>query len=361
MWGATSKIPLPLNQQTLAELTHQQFSSACTGDFSLFPIEKGGSLRLFYRFTLSEGTGGGILIHYHPGVRENLIYAQINRFLKQVGVTVPSIHAEDLRHYILWVEDAGERDLHSFRQLAPHERIPRYQAALRELATLHAIDPKRPPVPLPDFEKGFSFDLYRWEQSYFFEHCLLHFFAWQKEEVEHFARQEFFLKSAERLGASAPAIVHRDFQSTNIILKENKAYIIDFQGMRLGHPEYDLASLLYDPYVDLTLFEREELRKFYRQLLQEKRAGTPIHRPQLEDEEETFYLCALHRLMQALGAYGNLGLNRPQPRFLEHILPALQSLSYVSKRWDELSEFSQLLECCIQKYPGQLAYWQGRQ
>jgi aminoglycoside/choline kinase family phosphotransferase len=43
--------------------------------------------------------------------------------------------------------------------------------------------------------------------------------------------------------------VHRDFQSQNIIARSGHAYLIDFQGMRPGLAEYDLASLLFDPYV----------------------------------------------------------------------------------------------------------------
>ena len=57
--------------------------------------------------------------------------------------------------------------------------------------------------------------------------------------------------------------MHRDFQSQNIILREGQAYLIDFQGMRPGLAEYDLASLLYDPYVSLTNAERGELKNFY--------------------------------------------------------------------------------------------------
>ena len=44
----------------------------------------------------------------------------------------------------------------------------------------------------------------------------------------------------------------------------DEAYLIDFQGMRSGLAEYDLASLLYDPYVHLTGSERAELLEFYR-------------------------------------------------------------------------------------------------
>ena len=47
-------------------------------------------------------------------------------------------------------------------------------------------------------------------------------------------------------------------------MRDGHAHLIDFQGMRPGLAEYDLASLLYDPYVSLTNAERMELIEFYR-------------------------------------------------------------------------------------------------
>ena len=45
-----------------------------------------------------------------------------------------------------------------------------------------------------------------------------------------------------------------------------------------------------------------------------------------------FDLCAMQRLMQALGAYGFLGLVKGRPQFLEHIPAAMASLDEVLER-----------------------------
>jgi aminoglycoside/choline kinase family phosphotransferase len=114
--------------------------------------------------------------------------------------------------------------------------------------------------------------------------------------------------------------VHRDFQSQNIIVRNGQAYLIDFQGMRPGLAEYDLASLLYDPYVDLTEAERAELMAYYcgRQL----ENGITIN----GEFDLKLRLCAMQRLMQALGAYGFLGLVKGHKHFLQYIPNALRSL-----------------------------------
>ena len=47
-------------------------------------------------------------------------------------------------------------------------------------------------------------------------------------------------------------VIHRDFQSRNIMIRGQALRLIDFQGMRFGPPAYDLASVLIDPYVGIS-------------------------------------------------------------------------------------------------------------
>src|SRR6202012_3566808 len=68
---------------------------------------------------------------------------------------------------------------------------------------------------------------------------------------------------AVQLAALPRCFVHRDFQSQNIVIKDEAACFIDFQGMRPGLPQYDLASLFYDPYVGLPAAERSALLDYY--------------------------------------------------------------------------------------------------
>jgi aminoglycoside/choline kinase family phosphotransferase len=120
--------------------------------------------------------------------------------------------------------------------------------------------------------------------------------------------------------------VHRDFQSQNIVIKDGRACFIDFQGMRPGLPQYDLASLLYDPYVQLPDSERAELLAHYLAAL------TDLGQTPAADYAAIYDLCAMQRLMQALGAYGFLGHVKERAHFLAHIPAALVSLREVIER-----------------------------
>ena len=128
----------------------------------------------------------------------------------------------------------------------------------------------------------------------------------------HSAR-EGVLRVAELLEKEPKALVHRDFQSTNVLWKDGELRFIDFQGMRLGPAAYDLASLLYDPYVTFTEGERRALAALYA-----KKCGRP-------EIEKVLPFAAVQRLVQCLGAYGRLA-SVCQPQFGKYVLPALQNL-----------------------------------
>ncbi len=68
-------------------------------------------------------------------------------------------------------------------------------------------------------------------------------------------------------------LVHRDLQSQNVMIVNGEPVFIDFQGMRLGSPFYDLGSLLYDPYVEIGEAERVALLKYYYDLTRPPMAG----------------------------------------------------------------------------------------
>jgi len=111
--------------------------------------------------------------------------------------------------------------------------------------------------------------------------------------------------------------------------------------MRPGLAHYDLASLLYDPYVGVAEKEREELIAYYRG--RQLKNGITID----GEFDLMLRLCAMQRLMQALGAYGFLGLVRGHKNFLQYIPNALRSLRTIVANIDglePLSSFISLLE-----------------
>jgi aminoglycoside/choline kinase family phosphotransferase len=183
----------------------------------------------------------------------------------------------------------------------------------------------------------FNAALYRWEHRYFFNNCLGRCFEVGESKRKELAALPSLREIAKHLASLPRVLVHRDFQSQNIIIQNGQANLIDFQGMRPGLAEYDLASLLFDPYVELVDAERSELISYYRQ---KKADNGPAVNGRFDN---TLQLCAMQRLMQALGAYGFLGLVRGHENFLQYIPRAVHSLREIVATIDELTPLAVVL------------------
>lgn len=297
-------------------------------------IERAGSERVFYRVV----TGGGrsvIVMRYGPARRENLRFVPAARLLAGLAIPVPEIFAWDPERHLVWMEDLGDSSLWTARNEPWPYRAAIYQQVLRHAAVLHkhglgrVCECRLPP------EREFDETLYAWEQGYFFDNCLGRHFGLEPAETEGLRALPALREVARHLAATPRALVHRDLQSQNILLRGGgEAVFIDFQGMRPGHPYYDVASLLLDPYTDLTEQERGELFAFYLEAFGSK--GAP--------PEREFVFCAIQRLMQALGAYGFLGHVKGKTEFLAHIPAALERLRQSARRVPGLEPLAECIE-----------------
>jgi len=300
------------------------------------PIEKGGSDRKFYRIHCSADQTL-ILAKYNLEREENRHYVQIAQFLTKNGIRVPEIYFRDPAEGLIWIEDLGERDLYSYQHESWLVRRAFYESALEQIVKLHSL-PESVCLEMKEhLPAEFNAALYRWEQKYFFQNCLGRYFSISESRRKELAALPVLREIAKHLASLPRVLVHRDFQSQNIIIRNGQAYLIDFQGMRPGLPHYDLASLLYDPYVDLTETERAELIAYYRDL--QLKNGITVD----GDFDLKLRLCAMQRLMQALGAYAFLGLVKGHKHFLQHIPNALRSLRAAVATIENLQPLASLL------------------
>ena len=322
---------------TVIEFTRARFPDLASEEFGVSLLDKGGSGRKFYRIQAPAGPTM-IAVKYQPDKEENRHYADIADYLDRSDVNVPHIFLHDHEEGLIWMQDLGGKDLWSFRNEPWAVRRPLYERALRQVFLLHSSATEQWDGVHPKFEIEFNEQLYRWEQDYFLEHCLGGFFGLSADEAQRIVDAPAVRAMAARLATEPRVLVHRDFQSQNVIIHGGEAWLIDFQGMRPGLAQYDLASLLYDPYVTLSDAERGELVEFYKSLLVE-RGGTAG-----DTFDDVFQMCAAQRLMQALGAYGFLGMKRGKPEFLSHIPAARQSLREVAGRVEGLREIAAVLE-----------------
>jgi hypothetical protein len=299
------------------------------------PILRGGSDRAFFRIT--SGGYSAILMRYGTGRPENALYAGIGEFLLDIGVAVPRIFRHDPARRVIVMEDMGDRDLFTLRDDDPALRMRYYRLALGEIARLHAFPLDSFPGEAVPLMEGFGPALYRWEREYFRENFLRGVCGTVLPAAEEDLLEKELAELADRLSRAGSCLVHRDFQSQNIMLRRNGVALIDFQGMRRGTAHYDLGSLLFDPYASLAEEERAELLLFYYDTV----------RPPVgwEDFRRSFLDASSQRLMQALGAFGYLGVVMGKKQFLKHIPSGLAGLIEASGQAGLLQLRSVALRC----------------
>lgn len=308
--------------------TRQHFPALQDCDCEVEPILKGGSDRRYYRLTWAGGRHLPMVLMIYTMARpDNQKFVPATRRLAALGVHVPGIYALDEQRLFVWLEDLGRDDLHAHDHEPWNVRRPLYEATLREAAKIHSV--KEATLSKADkhqLEPQFDEALYQWEQKYFLDHFVRGHLRRDPDGNGFSTAHQTLATLRRRLGHLPRCLVHRDFQSQNILLRNGEAWLVDYQGLRLGLAEYDLASLLFDPYVTLSCEERDELLAYY--------AG--LRGLSLPNLREVFHCCAAQRLMQALGAYGNLSRNQGKKHFEQHIPAGVRNLAAVCEAVPDL-------------------------
>lgn len=300
---------LPDEWAALAELCECGFEP---NEADIRKVAKGASTRAFYRF--SKGGEKLVGCFYSDLPRENFLYAPIAEFLCGCGVPVPKILYHDAQKRIIVMEDAGARDI---GELPPAERRGAYFAALRAAKILHTKASEKFAANPIELCPPFDADLYRWEQDYFYRECAQGVFGINIPRPD-----SDFEVLTRRLLDFPRRLLFRDFQSQNIMVSEGgDIRVIDFQGMRLGNPFYDVASLLFDPYVERLGGE------FIDDALGEYLDFLPdASFPGFAESREMLNFAGVERLLQALGAYGFLSAKKGKTEYVKYFAPAAANL-----------------------------------
>jgi len=116
----------------------------------------------------------------------------------------------------------------------------------------------------------------------------------------------------------------RDFQSRNIVVKNEAVSFIDFQGGMKGALQYDVASLLWQAKAELSEEWKDGLLNYYMDEI-DKLLSKPVDRITFVSQYNGYVLL---RLLQVMGAYGFRGLFERKAHFLSSIPLGLKNLKF---------------------------------
>lgn len=276
----------------------------------------------------------------NDNVTENRAFIHIGTTLKSHGINVPQLVAVNADETCYLQQDLGDTSLldviknHGFDDYT----FSLCRKAIDQLVRLQIIgneniDTKRCyPVP------AMTEDSVRWDLDYF-KYCFLKVSGISVDEPR---LESEFKAIVQAITSARPRLfIHRDFQSRNILIFNDDAWIIDFQGGRIGPALYDIVSFLWQARAGFPDTVKNELLGYYTDRLTALTGNA--------DNLKTGQLWHIvaFRMLQVLGAYGFRGIIEHKPQFLSHIPDALDllgdALSHLGCKYPYLIETVRVL------------------
>jgi len=273
-------------------------------------IGSGGSNRNYYR--VKKGSATAVLMKCNDGDSDYHRHIEYTKFFLKHSIPVPRLLEASPEKFEAIFDDLGDISLYSWLKCRrePKQIEAVYRKVLDIAVNIHAkATANVSECPMLQ-DRIFDYEHYRWEASYFMDRFVEGIRGIKPKNLS--ALQDEFHRLASKADSYPKAIIHRDFQSQNIMIHEGIPRLIDFQGARMGLPAYDIASILWDPYYRLEDDMRERLLEYYNKKI------SNTHSPLL--------ICRLQRHMQALGAYGFLSKVKGKKYFMKHITEGLMLL-----------------------------------
>jgi aminoglycoside/choline kinase family phosphotransferase len=281
------------------------------------------SYREYYRISFNDNTIIGV---FNEDFKENEAFISFSNTFNELNLNVPKVLYSDLDNNIYLLSDLGDVTLYSIIHSKKHnyksspELIVLYKKALEQLQKFQIFATKKIDYDYCYPRAKFDRQSILWDLNYFkYDFLKLGRIGFDEQLLENdFQNFSEFVASV-----NANYFLYRDFQSRNIMVKNNDLYFIDYQGGRKGALQYDVAALLYDAKAEIPNSVREELLNYYLDKLESNYSISRI------EFMKSFYAFVLIRIMQAMGAYGFRGLFEKKVHLIKSIIPATKNLKYL--------------------------------
>ena len=211
------------------------------GEATADPLPGDASFRRYFR--VSRGGQSAMLMHAPPPHEDPGPFLHVGRWLLDQGLRAPAILAEDAASGLVLIEDFGNDRMRDWLDENPAAELATYRTAIDALAALH----KCPPGPFPPYDMAAYLREVRLFTEWFCPAAGI-----TVDNAAHDAAWEEVLTPL--LERQVPGVsVLRDYHAENIMLLPGGGQgIIDFQDALVGHPAYDVVSLLQDARRDVS-------------------------------------------------------------------------------------------------------------
>jgi aminoglycoside/choline kinase family phosphotransferase len=284
-------------------------------------LKQAGSNRMYFRLKSGKQS---LIVTYNPGnVPENNAFVQFSRHFYSKQLPVPQILYADqqLKQYIQ--SDLGDVSLYDImmKEGFSEHVFELYKKTCHQLAKLQIEGGRNLDYSNCIATKSFDKQAIYSDLLYF-----LYYFVrgldlpYDKNALLN----DFDILSSYLMQEEQKYFMHRDCQSRNVMVQDDRVYFIDYQGGMQGALQYDVASLLWQARASLPFEWREQLLDYYFEQANHM-LGNTMDKNHFMDSYDGFVLI---RMLQTLGAYGYRGLFERKHYFISSIPFGLKNLKW---------------------------------
>jgi len=278
--------------------------SAGWGEAEVEPLPGDASFRRYFR--IRRAGESAMLMDAPPPNEDPRPFLHVGKWLAHHGLRAPRIYAEQPDRGLVLIEDFGPHHLRDWIEANPGEERAIYAGAIEALVELH----RQPPGPFAPYDL----------ETYLREASLLPdwYCVAAGLEVDAMGLEAAWREVLEPLvERQQPGVtVLRDYHAENIMmLPGGEQGLIDFQDALVGHPAYDLVSLLQDARRDVSPELEAEMLALYADKV---RTG--------DDFAADYARLGAQRNAKIVGIFARLWKRDGKPRYLPMIPRVWQAM-----------------------------------
>ena len=298
------------------------------------------STRKYYRIWTSTTSYVACLDNPIADPNDEPNFLKLQRILNKEKVRVPQIIDKDLGTGYILEEDLG--DVTFLKEIAQitnkSEELDFYKKSIDLMAAIHSVDIEKykdePFTKLAfDTEKLFS------EMEFTKKYFLKMYLGLDVTTSGVEALYKRLYDMCYMLASEPKVLVHRDYHSRNLMIKNGEQIVIDFQDARMGSPLYDLVSLLEDCYYQLDSSNKEKLINYYYSEYFKKFDPSKS----IEQFHYLYDMMAIQRVFKAIGSFAYIYADRKDLRYVKYIGYAFEKIRSIMLSHEDFSKERKIL------------------
>ena len=277
---------------------------------SLMSIKNDASRRRYYRFTNDKKKYLLMDSSLEKDSLKNFII--ISKWLESNKLSSPKIYIKDIKLGILIIEDFGNDKYSILCKKQKKNKKFYYKQAIKLLILLSNKKP-------PNFLKSYNFKILKNELNTYKRWSLD--LKNNKKALKDW--DDIWSNLLNNISYKKTNIVLRDFHVDNIFYLKNrnkleKIGLIDFQDSLIGHPAYDLVSLLQDVRIFLSIKEQTSYYEYYKKHVKIDQT----------DFKYAYLVLGTQRLFKIIGIFKKLAFKQGKTDYLKYLPRTKKLIKY---------------------------------